>query len=56
MREDVKRCHISEETKEMIAAAKQMNKMNLFPVIFDVYDDKVLGDILALIDFKKSIK
>ena len=44
------------ETKNMIEDSKQMGKLKLFPLVFDLDSDELFDDIYAIVEFKKTIK
>lgn len=55
-RTDVFSLPLEEKVKQMISDSKQMgNKLNYFPVVFDLYSDEMFEAIFFLTDFKKRI-
>jgi len=47
------RLPLDDEVKQMISDAKQMGKMKIFPLTFDLYAEELLDAVYALIDFRK---
>lgn len=55
-RGDVMCLPLSDDTKKMIENSKQMGKMKVFSIGFDLCSNDLLNDIYTLIDFKKKLK
>ncbi len=47
---------LDSETKSMVEDSKQMGKLKLFPLTFDVRSDERFDAIYKLIDFRKLLK
>ena len=47
---------LSDDMNEMIMAAKQMGKLKFFPLVFDLYSNKMFDELLTIIDFRKVLK
>ena len=46
----------SDNTKKMIADAKQMGKLKFFPLVFDLYSNEMFDELFIIIDFRKKLK
>ena len=54
LREELLSLPISRETKDIVANAKSMGKtMRFMPVVLDISNDKQLGDVYAIAEFRK---
>ena len=47
---------LSAGMKVKIADSKQIGKLKFFPVVFDLSSDELFEEIIAIIDFKKTLK
>ncbi|MCL2804063.1 MAG: DUF3788 domain-containing protein [Micrococcales bacterium] len=47
---------LSDEVMDMVKTAKQMGKLEFFPLVFDVRSDEQFDDLYALVDFRASVK
>ena len=47
---------IGDGMKGMIKEAKQMGKLKFFPLVFDLYSNKMFDELFAIIDFRKTLK
>ena len=47
---------LNDDTKEMIANAKQIGKLKFFPLVFDLYSDEIFDELFTIIDFRKVLK
>jgi len=55
-RAEILNADVSENTKQLIQAAKTMGKLPTFPVVFDISTTEPFVDIYALLDCKKRLE
>ncbi len=56
VRADVLDLPLDNEIKKVIEDSEQMGKLKYFPVVFELYTDKMFDSVFQLIDFRKKVK